>query len=97
MLPTIEATIDKFGQINWAEPVKIEKSQKILITFLEMPAQPLKTNSRLTFFKEKTFASKPFPTATLDEVAGCLAYQGEPKTLEDMERELAEGLLNIHF
>jgi hypothetical protein len=51
----------------------------------------------LTFFKEKTFASKPFPTTTLDEVAGCLAYQGEPKTLEDMERELAEGLLNIHF
>jgi len=27
-------------------------------------------------------------------VAGCLAYQGKPKTLEDMERELAEGLLN---
>jgi len=83
MLPTIEATINQFGQIAWSEPVQIEKSQKILITFLEMPAQtqPLKTNS-------------PFPTVTLDEVAGCLVYQGEPKTLEDMERELAEGLLN---
>ncbi len=83
MLPTIEATINQFGQIAWSEPVQLEKSQKILITFLEMPAktQFLKTNS-------------PFPTVTLDEVAGCLAYQGEPKTLDDMERELAEGLLN---
>ena len=83
MLQTVEATINKLGQINWSEPVQIKKSQKILITFLEMPAQtlPLKTNS-------------PFPTVTLDYVAGCLAYQGEPKTLEDMERELAEGLLN---
>jgi len=48
-----------------------------------MPAQTvhLKNNS-------------PFPTVTLDDVAGCLAYQGEPKTLEDMERKLASGLLN---
>jgi hypothetical protein len=38
--------------------------------------------------------NSPFPTATLDEVAGCLAYHGEPKTLEDMEKELAKGLLN---
>jgi len=80
---TIEATINRFGQIAWSEPVQIEKSQKILITFLEMPTQtpPLKTHS-------------PVSVITLDEVAGCLAYQGQPKTLEDMERELAEGLLN---
>jgi len=83
MLQTIEATINKLGQINWSEPVQIEKSQKILITFLETPTktQLLKTNS-------------PFPTVTLDDVAGCIAYQGEPKTLEDMEKGLAEGLLN---
>jgi len=81
MLQTIEATINQFGQIVWAEPFQIEKSQQILITFLEMPVQPLKTNSQ-------------FPIVTLDEVAGCLAYQGKPKTLEDMERELAEGLKN---
>jgi len=74
MLKTIEAIIDESGQINWSEPIKIEKSQKILITFLETPIQ---TN-----------------TATLDEVAGCLAYQGKPKTVEDMEMELAEGLAN---
>ncbi|KHD09995.1 hypothetical protein PN36_26235 [Candidatus Thiomargarita nelsonii] len=78
---SIEATINQFGQIVWSEPVKIEKSQKILITFLEMPAQrrSLKTKS---------------PVITLNDVAGCLAYQGKPKTLEDMERELAEGLKN---
>jgi len=78
MLLNVEASINQFGQIAWSEPVQIEKSQKILITFLEMPAQ---TNSQ-------------FPIVTLDEVAGCLAYQGEPKTLEDMDRELAEGLKN---
>ena len=81
MLQTIEATINPFGQIAWAEPVQIKKSQKILITFLEMPAQ--------TSFKK---IHSPFPTVTLDEVAGCLAYQGQPKTLEDMEIELGEGL-----
>lgn len=83
MLQTIEASINQFGQIVWSEPVQIEKSQKILITFLEIPTttQLLKTPSSL-------------PTVTLDDVAGCLAYQSQPKTVEDMERELAEGLLN---
>jgi len=37
MLPTIEATINQFGQIAWSEPVQIEKSQKILITFFSFP------------------------------------------------------------
>ncbi|MDM8567332.1 hypothetical protein QUF74_16995 [Candidatus Halobeggiatoa sp. HSG11] len=74
MLKTVEATIDKSGQINWSEPVQIEKSQKILITFLELPIQDNVT--------------------TLDEVAGCLNYQGEPKTIEDMDTELAKGLSN---
>ena len=83
MLPTIEATINQFGQISWTEPVQIEKSQKILITFLDMSTQtqPLKTHL-------------PSPTVTLDDVAGCLSYKGQPKTLEAMERELAEGLFN---
>ena len=84
MLQTIEATINQFGQIAWSEPIQIKQSQKILITFLEIPAQtqPLKIHS-------------PFPIITLDEVAGCLAYQGQQsKTLEDMEKELAEGLKN---
>jgi hypothetical protein len=48
MLSTIEATINQFGQIVWSDPVQIEKSQKILITFLEKPiqTQAQKTNPR---------------------------------------------------
>jgi len=75
MLQTIEATINQFGQISWSEPVQIEKSQKILITFLETPV-------KTPFLKHDS----PLPTATLDEVAGCLAYHGEPKSLEEMEK-----------
>jgi len=43
-----------------------------------------------------TFLETPsnIPTVTLDEVAGCLAYQGNSKSLEDMEREVAERLKN---
>ena len=83
MLSTIEASINPSGQIIWSEPVQIDKLQKILITFLEKPIQTqvIKTNSSV-------------PVVTLDQVAGCLAYEGKTKTLEDMERELAEGLKN---
>jgi AbrB family looped-hinge helix DNA binding protein len=28
---------------------------------------------------------KPFPETTLDQVLGCLKYQGTPKSLEDIE------------
>lgn len=73
MLQTVEATINQAGQIIWSEPVQLQQSQKILITFLE----PIENK-----------------TTTLDDVAGCLAYQGEPKTLEEMEKGLAEGLKN---
>jgi len=81
MLQTIEATINQLGQIAWSEPIQIERPQKILITFLERPTQTplLKTHS-------------PVSVVTLDDVAGCLAYQGQPKTLEDMDKELSEGL-----
>jgi AbrB family looped-hinge helix DNA binding protein len=34
----------------------------------------------------------PFPARDLDEVAGVLAYRGEPKSLEDMERAIARGV-----
>jgi hypothetical protein len=85
MLQTIEATINQFGEIAWSEPIRIEKPQKILITFLEMPTQtpPIKTHS-------------PVSVVTLDEVAGCLAYQGKPKTLEDMEKEFGGKFVLCH-
>ncbi|MBO0350356.1 AbrB/MazE/SpoVT family DNA-binding domain-containing protein [Phormidium pseudopriestleyi FRX01] len=34
----------------------------------------------------------PFFTTTLNEVAGCLKYQGPPKTLEDMEAAIRQGI-----
>ncbi len=34
----------------------------------------------------------PFPPTTLNEVAGCLKYQGSPKTLEDMESAISQGI-----
>lgn len=35
---------------------------------------------------------KPFPPTTLREVAGSLKYDGAPKTLEDMEKAVKEGV-----
>lgn len=35
---------------------------------------------------------KPFPEATLKDVAGCLEYQGTPQSLEDMENLIREGI-----
>lgn len=34
----------------------------------------------------------PFLPTTLNEVAGCLKYQGFPKTLEDMETAIRQGI-----
>ncbi|EDZ93592.1 AbrB/MazE/SpoVT family DNA-binding domain-containing protein [Limnospira fusiformis KN01] len=34
----------------------------------------------------------PFPPTTLNEVAGCLKYNGSPKTLEDMESAISQGI-----
>lgn len=35
---------------------------------------------------------KPFPETTLDRVAGCLKYRGTPKSLEDMEDAIRQGV-----
>ena len=35
---------------------------------------------------------KPFAETTLDEVAGCLKYQGTPKSLEDMDNAIRQGV-----
>lgn len=34
----------------------------------------------------------PFPETSLHEVVGCLKYQGLPKSLEDMENAIAQGI-----
>ncbi|MDD1428276.1 AbrB/MazE/SpoVT family DNA-binding domain-containing protein [Dolichospermum sp. ST_sed9] len=40
---------------------------------------------------------KPFPLTKLEDVAGCLKYQGEPATLEDMEDAIRQGVEEIQF
>lgn len=35
---------------------------------------------------------KPFPETTLKQVAGYLKYRGTPKSLEDMERAIRQGI-----
>lgn len=35
---------------------------------------------------------KPFPETTLDQVLGCLRYQGTPQSLEDMEDAIRRGI-----
>lgn len=36
---------------------------------------------------------KPFPQTCVDDVAGCLQYRGRPKTLEDMNDAVRQGVL----
>ena len=36
-----------------------------------------------------------FPKTTLDRVAGCLKYQGTPKSLEDMEDAIRRGIKEL--
>ncbi len=33
-----------------------------------------------------------FPATKLDDVAGCLKYPGKPKTLEDMDNAIRQGI-----
>jgi hypothetical protein len=35
---------------------------------------------------------RPFPLTTLEDVAGCLPYAGQPKSIEDMEQAIAKGI-----
>jgi len=35
---------------------------------------------------------KPFLQTTLSEVAGCLKYEGPPKTIEDMNDAIGQGI-----
>jgi len=38
MMQTIEATLDEIGQLHFAEPVKINGTQRVLVTLLNAPA-----------------------------------------------------------
>ncbi|PSB17145.1 AbrB family transcriptional regulator [filamentous cyanobacterium CCP1] len=36
---------------------------------------------------------KPFPETTLAQVAGCLKYQGTPKSLDELENAICQGVM----
>ncbi|MGJ3246960.1 MAG: AbrB/MazE/SpoVT family DNA-binding domain-containing protein [Elainellaceae cyanobacterium] len=36
---------------------------------------------------------KPFPETTLAQVAGCLEYQGKPKSLDDIDNAIRQGVM----
>jgi bifunctional DNA-binding transcriptional regulator/antitoxin component of YhaV-PrlF toxin-antitoxin module len=36
---------------------------------------------------------KPFPETTLAQVAGCLKYPGKPKSLDELEDAIRQGVL----
>ncbi len=36
---------------------------------------------------------QPFTQSSLKDVAGCLKYEGQPKSLEDMEQAIKTGVL----
>jgi AbrB family looped-hinge helix DNA binding protein len=38
-------------------------------------------------------AKNPFPETTLEQVAGCLKYNGEPKSLEEIEDGIRKGMM----
>jgi len=39
--------------------------------------------------------ARPFPVATLDELAGCLRYRGPAKSLDEMEGAIQQGANQI--
>jgi AbrB family looped-hinge helix DNA binding protein len=40
---------------------------------------------------------KPFPETTLDQVAGCLKYEGKAKTIEEMDQAIADGIKELDY
>jgi len=36
---------------------------------------------------------KPFEETTLEKVAGCLKYEGKPKSIEDLEDAIRQGVV----
>ncbi|MEE8059362.1 MAG: AbrB/MazE/SpoVT family DNA-binding domain-containing protein [Pseudomonadales bacterium] len=39
---------------------------------------------------------KPFADTLLEDIAGCLKYDGEPKTIEEMDEGIRKGIESKH-
>jgi hypothetical protein len=81
MLKTYEAIIQN-GQVQWLTEQPDIQSGRVFITFLENQSTVIDRMTRLI----------PFPKTTVDQVSGYLNYSGPPKSLEDFEAAIAEGL-----
>ena len=40
--------------------------------------------------------ARPFPPTRLEDVSGCLKYRGKPKTIEEMDRGIADAMKKRH-
>ena len=40
---------------------------------------------------------KPFKETTLDQVAGCLKYEGKAKTIEEMDEAIEQGIKELGY
>jgi len=40
---------------------------------------------------------KPFQETTLDQVAGCLKYEGKAKTIEEMDEAIEQGIKELGY
>lgn len=38
-------------------------------------------------------SKKPFSSTTIEQVAGCLKYNGQPKSLDEIERAIYQGAI----
>lgn len=78
------------------EITKVSKEGKVIIPEVLLKASGWETDRELIainmgdgiLLKPK----KPFAETTLDDVAGCLKYQGVPKSLEDMDIAICQGV-----
>ena len=76
--------------------VRLSEEGQIIIPEQLRRAQSWATGQELTLLattdgillRKKT----PFPSTSIDEVAGCLNYQGEAKSLTDMQSAIKRGV-----
>lgn len=90
---------EKFEAYIYMETTKLSAEGKVLIPQSLREAQQWKSGQELIavnlgdgiLLKPK----KPFSETSLHDVAGCLKYQGLPKTLEDIENTIAQGIKEL--
>jgi AbrB family looped-hinge helix DNA binding protein len=75
-------TLSSKGQIIVPKQVRDAHNWQAGLTFIVID-----TEDGLLFKPQR-----PFPPTTVDDVAGCLAYTGTPKTVEEMDTAVQQGI-----